>query len=638
MKVKYIVLYFSLVTTLQIYSQEKSHISFTIPSSLKENANAVIRSNQLDVTINSVDDMTVYEKRIITVLNKEGNSNVEAFVHYDNNVKIKTLEVLVFNQLGVEIKKIKKNDFKDVSAVDGGTLYSDSRVKYLEYTPVSYPYTIEFVCEVHTKNTAFIESFTPVNDYFLSVEKSAYTISFPSDITIRTKEKNLETLDITKEALQNKISYSVKNMEAIKPEDHSPALVDMAPKVLVSSNKFTLEGVQTEVDDWKAFGKWMYQDLIKDTHDLPASTIAMIQNLVKDEVTDIDKARKIYEYVQNKTRYISVQVGIGGWKPFQASEVDKLGYGDCKALTNYTMSLLNAAGIQSNYTVVYAGSSQRSLEKDFAAMQGNHVILNIPVENEEDLWLECTSQKLPFGFIGDFTDDRDVLVITPEYGEIKHTKKYGTDENLQVISGTYTISDAGFIDVNVTVNSKGIQYDNKYWLETETERDLDSHYKNRWSYVNGMSINNMHINNNKLDNEFVEAISFVAPNYSKIIGDRMLLTVNALNRNTNIPDRYRNRKLPLKIKRGFKDVDEVEITLPTGFTIESAPDNASIENEFGSYKAEIIIKDASTIVYKRELQINDGDYPKEAYEAYRAFYKEINKLDNSKIALIKNQL
>lgn len=637
MKVKHIILYFVLFTTLQISSQGNLHASFSIPANLKENANAVVRSSQLDITINSVDDMTVYEKRIITILNKEGNSNIDAFVHYDNNVKIKTLEVLVFNQSGAVIKKVKKNDFKDVSAVDGGTLYSDSRVKYLEYTPISYPYTVEFVCEINTKNTAFIESFTPVNDHFLSVENSSYTINFPSDITIRTKEKNLEGLDVSKESLQNKISYTVKNIEAIKPETYSPSLVDITPKVLVTSNKFSLEGVQTEVEDWAGFGKWMYQDLIKDTHDLPASTIAMIQNLVKNEASDIDKAKKIYEYVQNKTRYISVQVGIGGWKPFKASEVDKLGYGDCKALTNYTMSLLNAAGIQSNYTVVYAGTSQRSLEKDFAAMQGNHVILNIPIENEEDIWLECTSQKLPFGFIGDFTDDRDVLVITPEAGIIKHTKKYVTEENTQFINGSYTVSNDGLIDVKVTVNSKGTQYDDKYWLQTETERDLDTHYKKRWRYVNGMSINNMQINNNKTNNEFVEDISFVAPNYSKLVGNRMLLPVNALNRNTNIPDRYRDRKLPLKIKRGFKDVDEIEIKLPTDFTIESSPDNVAIENKFGSYKAEIIVKDASTILYKRELLINDGEYPKEDYDAYREFYKEINKLDNSKIALIKNQ-
>lgn len=621
---------------LQISSQEKFHTSITIPNNLKENANAVVRSDEFLITLNDVDDMTVVEKRIITVLNKEGNDMVNAFMHYDNNVKIKTLEVLVFNNFGVEIKKIKKNDFIDVSAVDGGTLYSDSRVKYLEYTPISYPYTIEFNCEINTKSTAFIESFMPVDDYFLSVENSSYVINFPNHIGLRTKEKNFEGYNIEKNVTATQISYSIKNMEALRPEDYSPSLVDLAPKVLVTANEFALEGVKTKVEDWAAFGKWMYHDLIKDTHDLPESTISMIKNLVKDAPNNIEKARKIYEYVQNKTRYISVQVGIGGWKPFSASSVDNLGYGDCKALTNYTMALLQAAGIPSHYTVVYAGKAQRSLEHDFAAMQGNHVILNIPQENADDIWLECTSQKLPFGFIGDFTDDRDVLVITPEAGKIKRTKKYTTEESSQIIKASCSVNEEGFLDVKANVNSKGIQYDNKYWLETENQRDLDSHYKKRWNYVNGITIHNMKIKNDKSATEFIEAINFSAPHYSKLLGNRMLLTLNMLNRNTDIPERYRDRKLPLKIKRGFIDVDEVEITLPAGFSIESSPENVLLANKFGSYKTEIIVKDDATIIYKREFKINDGDYPKEDYDLYRDFYKEVNKFDNAKIALLKN--
>ncbi|MCB4800377.1 DUF3857 domain-containing protein, partial [Tamlana sp. PT2-4] len=95
-------------------------------------------------------------------------------------------------------------------------------------------------------------------------------------------------------------------------------------------------------------------------------------------------------------------------------------------------------------------------ENDFAAMMGNHVILNIPTDTE-DVWLECTSQKLPFGFIGDFTDDRDVLVITPNSGKIKHTKKYSVNENIQKIKGRCSITNNGVLNTNVMITSKGIQ-------------------------------------------------------------------------------------------------------------------------------------------------------------------------------------
>lgn len=634
MIVKRILKILFLFITLFSFSQQDLYTSFSIPDNLKQSANAVVRDSKTDIVLESSHKMVVKETRIVTVLNKEGNDAIDAYLYYDGTVNIKTLEVLVYNNFGKVIKKIKEKDFKDVSAVPGGTLYSDSRVKYLEYTAVKYPYTMEFNSEYETNNTAFINTFLPVNDHFLSVENSSYTLSFPEELVIRKKEKNLDGFKISKEQSSTNIHYNVKNILAMKPEAYSPYFLDVVPKVMFASKQFTLEGVNSEVENWTEFGTWMYQDLIKDTHDLSDSTISKIQDLVKNEPDNISKAKKIYQYVQDKVRYIGVQVGIGGWKPFNASEVDKLGYGDCKGLTNYTMALLQAVGITSNYSVVYSGDSQRSLEKDFAGMQGNHVILNIP-NNDENIWLECTSQKLPFGFIGDFTDDRDVLVITPEGGKIEHTKKYNPEESLQTIKGVCTVLNDGAINAVVAVNSKGIQYNDKYWLEGEPERDLDVYYKKRWNYINNMSINSMHIENNRDTVELVETIDFQAHNYTKKVGNRMLVNLNVLNRNSNIPDRYRSRKLALKINRGFKDVDEVEITLPSEYKIETLPQGQLLETDFGRYITEISVVDGSKIKYKRTFVVNDGEFPKEDYEAFRAFYKDVSKLDNTKVALIK---
>ncbi|KAB1068461.1 DUF3857 domain-containing transglutaminase family protein [Tamlana haliotis] len=634
MNLKYCVNICVLFTTLLVFGQENLYTSLTIPSGLKADANAVIRLNEVSIIIESETEMHIQGRRIITVMNSAGERHIGANVPYDPNTKIKDLKVSVFDARGNLIDKIKENDFKDVSAVEGGTLYSDSRVKYLEYTAIKYPYTIEFTYDVVDENTAFIKSFVPVNSYLLSAETCRYTITYPSDLNIKTKAKNFDGISLEKEEKPGEIHFEAKNIKAFKYEDFSPGLFDIAPMVLVRSTEFQLEGVQTKVENWNDFGKWMYHDLIKDTHDLPEATKNKIRELVKDEPNDRAKAKKIYEYVQNKTRYIGVQVGIGGWKPFNASEVDALGYGDCKGLTNYTLALLDAVGIKSNYTVVYAKSSQRNFEHDFASMQGNHAILNIPMEGE-DVWLECTSQKLPFGFIGDFTDDRDVLVITSEGAQIKRTKKYTVEENLQTIKAQYEVLSDGGIQAQLKVVSKGIQYDDKYSLEVETQRELDKAYKERWSYINRLAIENIHIENNKTDIEFIEAISFQAGGYAKKIGDRMLLTLNAVNRNTYIPDRYRNRKWPLKVSRGFKDVDEIEIKLPEGYQIEAKPENILIENKFGSYKALLETKDEKTLVYKREFTIVDGEFPKEDYSAFRDFHKKVAQLDNSKIALIK---
>ena len=118
--------------------------------------------------------------------------------------------------------------------------------------------------------------------------------------------------------------------------------------------------------------------------------------------------------MQDRTRYIGVQVGIGGIQPIAANQVDRVGY-EIAGSDKLHKALLNVVGVKSYYVHVEAGTDDNiSLENDFASLaQGNHVILNIPNGNI-DIWLECTSRTSPFGFLGDFTDDRDVLVITPE--------------------------------------------------------------------------------------------------------------------------------------------------------------------------------------------------------------------------------
>ena len=114
----------------------------------------------------------------------------------------------------------------------------------------------------------------------------------------------------------------------------------------------------------------------------------------------LEKAKIIYKYVQENTRYISVQIGIGGFRPINAIDVDRVKYGDCKGLSNYTMALLKAVNVPSYYTVVEAGNRKVDFEDDFADLrQGNHAILAIPYKGSY-YWIDCTSQIHPFRIFG----------------------------------------------------------------------------------------------------------------------------------------------------------------------------------------------------------------------------------------------
>ncbi|WP_075341202.1 DUF3857 domain-containing protein [Tenacibaculum agarivorans] len=608
--------------------------SNNLPELLTNDANAIVRKHTIEITLEAVDKMVVKEFRAVTVLNKDGNKKVQAYVNYNNDTKVNNLSARVYDSNGKEIKKYSKSKFKDVSAVDGGTLYSDSRVKYLEHTPVAYPYTIIFESEYTNSTTGFIPSWYPVDTYSTSVESAEYKILNPQRLAIKTKEKNFGTYPIQK-ITKDPIHYKIENQPALKYENSSIGFSELMPCLLVGLNNFTLKGVPGKADNWKEFGLWMNDKLIKHNVSLNEATISEAKNLVKDIESDMDKAKAIYEFVQNKTRYISVQVGIGGWEPIPAKEVDKLGYGDCKGLTNYTKALLDAVGVESYHTLVYA-PVHKDIDKDFSSLQGTHMILNLP-NNGNDIWLECTSQIHPFGFLGSFTDDRNVLVITPEGGIIKRTTSYKNEDNIQTTKAKIELTKEGNVIGDVEITSKGIQYAYKFPIENKSEEDLKKYYTSDvWSYNNNLDVKSIEFQNDKDNIEFKENISVTINDYAKINENEFLFRVNVFNKNSYIPKRYRDRKFPLKIERGYKDVDEFTITIPENYSIQQLPPKKELDSKFGEYTMEIKKLDDKTLLYSKSIFIKEGVYPKTEYNSYRKFRKTIAKQENLRIALQKN--
>ena len=632
--IKRLLLSFFVLFSVFCFSQKREYASLLIPSSLKENANAVVRDNSIEITIGGVDRMLVKKREVVTVLNKLGKVDARIVEGYDNDTKITNLSAIIYDAFGNQIKKYKERDFIDVSAVSGGTLYSDSRVKYVDYTPISYPYTLVFESEYKTSTTGFIPSWFPINGYHISVEKSKFLLKNPKGIKWRRKETNFEGFDIDKISSDTETSYLAKNEKALKYEENSTSYRDMLPKATVALNRFSLKGILGNYSNWKEFGFWMNSKLLNGRNSLEESTKIKIKNLVKGVENPIERAKIVYQFMQNKTRYISVQVGIGGWEPIAANQVDKMGYGDCKGLTNYTKSLMDVAGVESYYTIVYA-DEKRDIDKEFSSIQGNHIILNIPNKGN-DVWLECTSQTMPFGFLGDFTDDRDVLVVMPEGGVIKRTTRYKDIENFQKTAATVQLKKDGSLTATLKRVSKGLQYDDKQGLISLTEEDLIKRYKsNVWSYNNNLEVNSVAIENDKDKVVFTEDLSVSIKNYAAINQGEYLFRVNIFNKIGYVPKRYRTRKLPLKISQGYKDIDALIIKLPDGYSLNNLPETKELSTEFGTYKITFTKVDDATFKYQKSMVIKEGVYPKEEYKLYRSFRRSIAKYENLRIAITK---
>ena len=609
---------------------EDTYTSLLVPSELKKKANAVVRYEKKLVEILDIDEIKVTTKRITTVYNKSGNRHVNAVVFYDGSRKIEHIEAHIYDAFGEEIKKVKERDFTDASAVSNISIYDDDRVKHLEYIPLKYPYTVEFTSEMIYTNTAFFPNWHPIDDYYLSIQHSEYEIINSAGIDLKTKKDNFENYNIQEVSEHH---FIAENIQGMKYENYTPQFQTLVPRYKVALKTFEMVGVEGVNNNWNDFGKWMYDKLLTGTDEIPQATKDHAKQITAGVENPIERAKIIYKFMQDKTRYISIQVGIGGWKPMLANDVDKLGYADCKGLTNYTKALLEAVDVPSYYTVVYGGRSLRDMDSDFSSVEGNHVILCVP-NNDENIFLECTSQTNPFGFTAGFTDDRKVLLVKPEGGEIVHTKIYQADDSVQKTTATVIMDNTGSFTADVNITSTGYQYNFHQGIETETERDQQLHYKEYWDYINNMSIDNISISNDKDNIVYNENVKLSTTNYASKSGERIIFQPNMFNKVTAIPPRYIERKLEFKIDRSFKDEDEFIIQLPQGLKVEAMTDSKEIKTKFGTYNFKIEALEDNKIKYTRTYILLKGNYPKEDYKAFRNFRKQIVKHDKSKVVLI----
>ncbi|MDN3585792.1 DUF3857 domain-containing protein [Pedobacter aquatilis] len=620
------------VTFVHVYAQDTYNADL-IPASLKNRANAIIRNEETTVNMLAIDNVTQTVKQAITVLNKNGENAARLVLFYDKSITIKSLKGEVYNAAGKLTGKFNQSNFTDESAADGFSLFVDNRVKHFLPNESVYPYTVVYNYEIKHKQNLVIPDWNPKPANDVSVEQSSYTFICNLMDELRIKAQNYPGNPLeTKTDKQKTYVWAVKNIAAVKPEPYSPDRDTYETSVKIAPKDFAFYNYKGTYNNWDELGKWIYSNLLKGRSALPQGTIEAIKDLVKNDIDDKDKARKIYQYMQNKTRYISVQIGIGGNQPVAASEVDRLGYGDCKALVNYTQSLLSVAGIESYYCVVEAGSRKKSFDANYASMvQGNHIILCMPLKGDTT-WLECTNQKIPFGFLSDFTDDRLVLACTANGGKLLKTPKLSTQENKQHRTANLSILPNGDVKGNIKTIFSGAQYDNSEHIIGKSFPEQQKLLADAYN-IDNINFNKItYIQNKSLAPQITEELDVSINKYAFVNNDKLFLIPNAFNIKESIAE-TKTRTKSLYLDRGFTDEDSITYNLPDGLLTTAIPNNdKKIKNQFGEYITKVTLE-GKKLNYYRKLVINEGTFPPDAYAEFYNFITEVYTADRYKLIL-----
>ncbi len=622
-----------LVCTAVSRSDERPYAVARIPDSLRRDAAAVVRTWTQTFRVKNISRATHTVRRAVTIFSSRGRSWGEFYQLYDKFHTLEELDGAVYDAEGRQLRTLEEKDIRDYSAISDYSLFEDDRVRIATLSHDRYPYTVEYEYEVEYRGSlqwpAWIAQ--PTED---AVEQAEFTVDAPEDAGLRFW-CNRDSLRPELTADDDRIvrRWKVSGLPRI-PSDVVGHLEDVSPIVRIAPTEFEMEKRRGRMDTWEDFGRWV-ESLRTGRDALPAERIRLVQRLVDGIAEPRARAAALYRQLQSEMRYVSIQLGIGGWQPLDAAYVSERKYGDCKALSNYMVAILKAAGMTAYPAAIYSGSRPRPMITEFPSAQFNHMVVCLPL-TPDTLWLECTSRTLPFGRLSADCSDRPALLLTPEGGRIVEVPLLRADENIQSRSARVSIRWDGSGEVACRTAYTGYQQDR---IRSATmEETVEA--RREW-ILNRIPASTPVLRSYAIDSpsptadSIVVDVRFEAPKLAVTSGSRLFLIPNLFERTASIPEKVAQRRSPVRLPYPFVDRDSMVIRYPERMQVEALPSPVELDGPYASYSSRTERLGDTALVYTRRLERKTRIIPAEAYEEHRAFMTAVVKADKAQAVLVQ---
>ncbi|MBI5917103.1 MAG: DUF3857 domain-containing protein, partial [Bacteroidetes bacterium] len=587
---------------------------------------------EIEFFVKSPGEATLRERRVVTLFSDKSPYDM-LVLHYSPSNKLGKIKGRVFDAGGNLVREIEKKEIRDESAISDFSIYEDDRVRYVDVDFTSYPYTVEFEYEMTYTDLLGYPDWT-VQRFHTAVERSSFSLNLTEKMQVHYKALNTNILPSEKTADgRHTITWSAAELPAVRWEPFCPAAVEVLPKILVSPHEFEMENYTGSMASWKSFGEFM-NVLMKNRDELSPAMEAKVRELTAGAATDKEKIDALYRFMQQNIRYVSVQLGIGGWQPFDAKYVEENKYGDCKALSNFMKAMLKEVGIESFPVLIQAGEEPFEVTEDFATNAFNHMILHVP---SQDYWLECTSENDPPNYLGAFTANRNVVLLTPSGGKIARTPDLPPAANLESNEIAIALQAGGEAVVEVKSDLTGASQE---WLRSASKHYSKEEFQKEFQEASALPTFLLENLSAQADPDAPKAtLNYTAKitRFASKAGKRLFVPLNAVHPFSKVPPSNDKRLHPVVVREGYVETDKVVFALPQGYEVESVPSgNLALETEFGSYSLKVV-KEEGTLSVERRLEIKPVRLPAEKYNAWRDFYKEVARADGGKLVLVEKK-
>ncbi len=596
----------------------------------KKEAYSIVESST-EMICESATNAIWKESRTIIVLNEKGKNAADFLCMCDKFMSLNKFSGEILDFKGGPIRKIKKSELQ-MSEYSSG-LTSDDYYYFYECNPPSYPFTVKYEWEVKCKNGLIgYPTFMPQSEYNQTVLKATYRLKTPASSECRYRVVNSQA-KVKQSKTPDGGTLMEVDFELLPPIEKEPfgePLRNLIPYIFFAPSNFVFDGSHGKMSNWKEYGDWQY-GLLAGREQLPDAVKAKLRELTANCTTPREKVKAVYDHLSATTRYVSIQLGIGGWQPIAAADVCRTGFGDCKGLSNYTRAMLAELGIDSRYTIISTNNAR--LLPDFSNLnQMNHVILQVPLP-QDTLWLECTNPQLPFGYVHSSIAGHDALLIGPDGGKIYRLPTYPDSLNTQVNNAHVVLSPTGEAKIENRESSRLFQYEDNCGI-TRLEPAKQKDRLRAYISLAQADISQVRVSEKKTASPQLDIQYTISSNqYGNKTGNRLFIPINVFRKGFNIPE-SKQRTQPVHINNGYLDTDSIRIQLPEGYVIEALPRSQTKESKFGTFHSTIQVEGREVRIVQ-QLLMKKGVYPKESYPDFADFRKQIAGQYSAKIILRK---
>lgn len=602
----------------------------TVPDSIKKNANVIVQFENSVFTVDGLDDATLNVHKIYTVVNDDGKYALNFSEYTTKFISLNEADMKVYDANGKLISRHKKKDMSTRAIGEG--LVDDGYLISYYVNSSSYPVTVDLEYEMRYKGTLVYPSYDIIRPE-TGVMQSSFTAKVPSSLDLRYKPKNIKLPPVIKNDGKIKTyTWEVNKIIPIEYEEGAVDYNDRFPAIDLAPNKFSIYGYTGDLSSWKNYGLWI-QQLYKNLDQLPDNRKAFFVDLVKNAKDDKEKIRLIYDYLQENFRYVSIQLGIGGLKPFSAEFTDQKKYGDCKALSNFMKAALNAVGIKSNIAIINAGYNSMPVDPDFPSQGFNHVILCVPQKNDS-IWLECTSSTSDFAELSTFTENRYALLITDNGGVLVPTPRSNAKANVLSSISSLSLKGDGSGTTQTTFRSIG---EFKEMMGEILKLKID---EQKEAIVFGFSFkqpdNFEFIKRDEADMFSTELKTEIEKLPDFVAGNKIFLSPRIYKIWSRKLPKAENRKLDYYFRYPFEQSDTTVYILPEGHKVDALPPAREFKTDFSSYESKSWYDEGRRSVYSYvQIILKQHVIPAGRYAEVKKFFDDVLMNDGQKIVIKK---